>query len=446
MLGTEPTWLRALGLHRPELRAWALYDWANSAFVTTIMAAILPVYYYRVAAETLSENMRTVYWGYTNTIALLVIALIAPVLGAAADYLGAKKKFLASFVGLGVFGSYLLYFAREGDWLWASFAFVLGNIGFAGSEVFYESLLPHIASKNEVDRVSTAGYAMGYVGGGLLLALQLSWILYPQTFGMASPDEASRVAFASVAAWWAIFTVPLLRRVGEPVRRLRPQELPSMSLIRASLGRIAGTFRAVRQYRDAFVFLLAFWCYNDGINTIIKMATIYGAEIGIEESHLIGALLLVQFLGIPCTFAYGALAGRIGAKNGIYLALVVYTGISALGYFMNEAWQFWALACGVALVQGGSQALSRSLYSTLIPRGMSSEFFGFYSISGKFGNILGPFLFSLVSQLAGGSRLSILALIVFFVAGMLLLSRVNVVRGQSQALAKDAELMPVEKA
>jgi UMF1 family MFS transporter len=218
-----------------------------------------------------------------------------------------------------------------------------------------------------------------------------------------------------------------------------------MNPIKASFGRLRETFRAIRQYRQAFIFLLAFWFYNDGINTIIKMATIYGAEIGIGQNHLIGALLLVQFLGIPCAFAFGALAGRIGAKRGIYLALTVYTGISVLGYFMREAWQFWALACAVALVQGGSQALSRSLFSTLIPRSKSSEFFGFYGISGKFGNILGPFIFSVVSQLAGGSRLSILALIVFFVGGMLLLSQVDVKEGQRIAEQEDADFRPADK-
>ncbi len=434
------SWLRALGLHRRELRAWAMYDWANSAFVTTIMAAILPVYYHQVAGSTIPENMRTAYWGYTQTVALVIVALSSPVLGAAADYLGAKKRFLASFVALGVFGSFLLYFVGEGDWLFASFAFILGNIGYAGGNVFYESLLPHIASKDEVDRVSTAGYAVGYVGGGLLLALQLAWIMAPDRFGMTDSSQASRIAFASVAVWWVVFTIPLMRRVSEPPRRLAADEPVRRNALGAGLGRLVETFRSIRRHRDVFIFLIAFWFYNDGINTIIKMATIYGAEIGIGTNHLIGALLLVQFVGIPCTFAYGALAARTGAKNGIYLALVVYTGISILGYFMTEAWQFWALACSVALVQGGSQALSRSLFSSLVPKGKSSEFFGFYAISGKFGNIIGPFVFSVVSQLAGGSRLSILSLIVFFVGGMFLLSRVNVDEGRRAALAEDLEL------
>jgi UMF1 family MFS transporter len=436
--------LQSLGLNRPELRAWAMYDWANSAFVTTIMAAVLPIYYQQVAALGIPENERTAYWGYTQTVALIIIAIISPLLGAAADYLGAKKKFLAGFVSLGVFGAVLLYFAGEGDWFFASCVFIVGNIGFTGSEVFYESLLPHIASEKEIDRVSTAGYAIGYFGGGLLLAIQLAWISSPENFGIADSAEASRLSFVSVAIWWALFTVPLLRRVPEPPRRLAIGEAEEMNPFGAGWRRLASTFQDLRRHRQVFLFLLAFWLYNDGINTIIKMAAIYGAEIGIGSSDLIGAILLIQFLGVPAAFAYGALAGRIGAKNGIYLALWVYTGISVLGFFMTQAWQFWMLAVAVALVQGGSQALSRSLFATLVPAGKSSQFFAFYSVSGKFGNIIGPLVFALVSQFAGGSRMSILSLIVFFLGGMLLLKRLNVDEGRQAARAEDLELHAVE--
>ncbi|MFQ5789597.1 MAG: MFS transporter [Acidobacteriota bacterium] len=437
-------WLEVLGLHRRELRAWCLYDWANSAFATTIMAAVLPIFYLRVAAVTLPENVRTAYWAYTQTVALAIIAAISPFLGAAADYLGAKKKFLAAFAAAGILGSFLLYFIREGEWLYASAVFILGNIGFAVGNVFYESLLPHIARSNEIDRVSTAGYAIGYVGGGALLAVNLLWISYPQRFGMADASQATRVAFLSVAVWWGLFTVPLLRTVPEPPPHLEPDEKMMMNPLRVGSGRVIETFHAIRRHRHAFVFLLAFWFYNDGINTIIKMATAYGTEIGIGQNHLIGALLLVQFLGIPFTFAYGVLANRIGAKNGIYLALCVYTGISVLGYFMTRPWHFWALACAVAFVQGGSQALSRSLYATLIPSRKSSEFFGFYSISGKFGNIVGPLVFGVVSQLTGGSRLSILALVTFFLVGMILLSRVDVEEGRGAVLAEETEVPVAE--
>ncbi|HUG82683.1 MAG TPA: MFS transporter [Bryobacterales bacterium] len=415
--------LGALGLHRPELRAWAMYDWANSAFATTIMAAVLPVYYSKVAAAELPEYLRTAYWGYTQTAALIVVALISPVLGAAADRLGAKKAFLRFFMVFGIVGCAALWFATGGRWMLASAALVVGTIGFAGADVFYESLLPHIAKPDEIHRVSTAGYALGYVGGGSLLALQLAWITWPSTFGLPDAGVASRLAFVSVAIWWIVFSIPLFRVVSEPPKQADAGGFSAVVL--DGFRQVALTFREVRRHRQAFLFLLAFWLYNDGILTIAKMAAIYGTEIGIGETDLIGALVLVQFLGIPCTFAFGALAGRIGAKNAIQLSLLIYTGISVLGYLMTAAWHFWVLACGVALVQGGSQALSRSLFATLIPPGKSAQFFGFYNVSGRFGSIVGPLLFAVVSQLAAGSRLGILSLIVFFVGGMAILARVD---------------------
>lgn len=436
----EHPWLRALGLHRKELRAWSMYDWANSAFATTIMAAVLPIFYADVAAANLPEHLRTVYWGYTTSIALFTIGILSPVLGAAADYLGAKKKFLAAFAGMGVLATTFLSLIARGEWLYASAVFIVGNIEFAGANVFYESLLPHITREGELDRVSTAGYAMGYVGGGVLLAVNLAWIMMPERFGMSDATQASRIAFLSVALWWALFSVPIFRSVKEPARRLEHDENLGMNPVKVGFSRVFQTFGELRRHRQIFLFLVAFWFYNDGIGTIIKMATIYGREIGIGTTDLIGALLLVQFVGIPFAFAFGALADHIGAKRGIYLALSVYTGISVLGYFMTSAWHFWVLAFGVAMVQGGSQALSRSLYSSLIPRGKSSEFFGFYSVSAKFAGILGPFLFAVVGQLVGGSRLSILSLTIFFIGGMLLLSRVDVDEGRRIAQLEDAKL------
>ena len=278
--------LKRLGLERKELRAWASYDWANSAFVTSIMGALLPIYYVSVSGSSLGQGKGTAYWGYTQTVALIIIALSAPVLGAAADFLGAKKKFLAVFAGIGATGSMLLFFATEGNWLFASAAFIIGNIGYASGNIFYESLLPHVARPEEIDRVSTAGYAVGYVGGGLLLALQLAWTMSPETFGFADAAEATRWAFLSVALWWVVFTLPILRGVAEPPRRLESDESREMNAIGAGLTRVLETFSEIRQYRHLFVFLLAFWFYNDGINTIIKMATAYGTEIGIGSSHL----------------------------------------------------------------------------------------------------------------------------------------------------------------
>ncbi|HSF20017.1 MAG TPA: MFS transporter [Vicinamibacteria bacterium] len=439
-MGLEGT-LRALGLHRRELRSWAMYDWANSAFVTTVMGTVLPIYYVTVAGSTLAAEDRTAYWGYTQSVALVVVALTSPVLGAAADFLGAKKKFLAFFAFIGSLGTFLLYFAGDGEWFFASSAFILGNIGFASGNVFYESLLPHVAGDDEIDRVSTAGYALGYVGGGLLLAVHLAWLSWPTRFGFTDPSEASRWAFLSVAVWWVLFTIPILRGVPEPTRVDR-SSVNSENALRVGVTRVVETLSEIRRYRDLFVFLLAFWFYNDGINTIIKMATAYGTEIGIGAGHLVGSFLLAQFVGIPATFAFGTLASRIGAKNAIYLSLFVYTGISVLGFFMTEAWQFWTLAGLLALVQGGSQALSRSLFATMVPPSKSSQFFGFFSVSSKFGNIVGPFVFAVVADWTGGGRLGILALIVFFAIGLALLTTVDVQKGRTVALAVEASLVP----
>lgn len=416
-----------------------MYDWANSAFATTIMAAVLPVYYAQVAGATLPGNTATVYWAYTSSISLLAAALLSPVLGAIADFRGAKKRFLVVFMLLGVAGTALLYFVRTGDWLAASIFFVVGEMGFAGSLVFYDSLLPHIAGPDEIDQVSSRGYAMGYLGGGILLAINLAMI-------MLAPAEMTeimtRLTFLSVALWWFVFSIPLMRWVSEPPHRVMAGE-HGRNPVAVSFKRLAQTFRDIRRYRDLFIFLVAFWFYNDGIGTIIKMATIYGAEIGLGQTTLIGTLLMVQFVGIPFAILFGWLAKKIGTKTSIYLSLLIYTGICVMGYFMSQEWQFWALGFAVATVQGGSQALSRSLFGRLVPKSKSAEFFGFFSVSEKFAGIMGPFIFGLVGQLMGNSRLAIISLIIFFMVGAGLLSRVNVEEG---VRAAQAEEMAIQEA
>ncbi len=417
-----------------------MYDWANSAFATTIMAAFLPVYYSRVAASHLPDTVATAYWGYTTAIALALVALLAPVLGAAADYMGAKKRFLAGFMSFGVTFTALLYFIGEGDWFLASVIFIVANIGFAGANVFYEALLPSVARDDEMDRVSTAGYAVGYLGGGVLLALNAAWYLFPESFGFTDDGQAVKAAFVSVAVWWVLFSLPLFRRVREPERRLGAGEAVGLNPATVGFSRVLSTLREIRRHRDLFLFLLAFLIYNDGVGTIMKMGAIYGEEIGIEVSHVIGALLLVQFVGIPFTLAFGQLAARMSAKNGVLVCLVVYSGIAAFGFVMTEAWQFWALAVGVAMVQGGVQGLSRSLYASMIPAGRSTEFFGFYSVSSKFAGIAGPLVFAVVGQSMGTSRWGILSLIVFFVVGAALLTRVDVAAGQKLARQDDSAM------
>ncbi len=412
---------------RGETLSWSMYDWANSAFATTIMAAVLPIYYSRVAGTELGANTATVYWGYTLSIALLITAVLAPVMGAIADYSGLKKKLLLTFAGLGIFATALLYFVTTGDWFIASLFFIFGNLGFSMSDVFYNSLLPSVSTPENIDRVSTMGYALGYLGGGILLGINILMI-------ELIPDKilATRLCFVSVSIWWALFTIPLILNVREP--EIKPDDSqPRANPVRVAFRRIYVTFGELRKYRELFLFLIAFWIYNDGIGTIIKMATIYGAEIGIDETALIGALLMTQFVGIPFTFAFGRLAGYLGTKNSILLGLTVYTGIAIGAYFMESAIHFWILAFLVGTVQGGTQALSRSLFGSMLPRDKTCEFFGFYGMSSKFAGIVGPLAFALVSQIMGSSRLAIVMLVVFFIGGAVLLVRVDEKKGIEHA-------------
>jgi UMF1 family MFS transporter len=340
---------------------------------------------------------------------------------------------------LGVTGTALLYFVGTGDYLIASLFFIFGNVGFAGSLVFYDSLLPHVARPNEIDMVSSRGFAMGYIGGGLLLAGNLAMI-------MLAPEDLtglmSRLSFLSVAIWWFIFTLPLLRNVPEPPRRIAPGEDKKPAL-GATFSRLGKTFKEIRRFRDLFLMLIAFLIYGNGIGTIITMATIYGAEIGIGQTALIGTLLMVQFLAAPFAIFFGWLAKRIGAKRSIYICLSVYTVISILGYFMSVEWHFWVLGALVATVQGGSQALSRSIIGRLMPKSKSAEFFGFFSVSEKFSSIAGPAIFGLVAQIMGHSRLSIVSLIFFFVIGFIFLRLVNIERGVKEAEAEEARMVSI---
>jgi len=425
--------LSRIGLNRPELRAWAMYDWANSAFQSTVITAVFPPFFSAVAAAGMPAPLATARFAWATTIAVTITAVLGPILGAIADYRALKKKMMAVFVGIGVIATMMMGTIGMGEWQYAALLFMIANVAIACSFVFYDSLLPHIAAPDEMDRVSTAGYAIGYLGGGVLLVINLAWILSPGTFGIPDTTTAIKLSFVSVGVWWLLFSLPLFRRVPEPPRRLEADERPNDNPIRAAFVRVWETFHELRGYRQAFLMLVAFLLYNDGIQTIIRMAAIYGAEIGIDRNAQIEAFVMVQFVGIPFSFLFGALAGKIGAKTGIFIALTVYTGISVLGYFMTSAWQFFALAFLVGTVQGGSQALSRSLFARMIPKHKSSEYFGFFSVFEKFAGIAGPALFALSVSLFGSSRVAILSVILFFVCGGLILRRVNVAEGEARA-------------
>lgn len=433
--------LDRLGLSRPELRAWAMYDWAISGMQAVILASVFPIFFARVPAAHLEGSKATAALNAANVVGAVLVAILAPILGAVADYSAAKKKLTAVSMLVGVTGIFGMFFIGQGDLPLAVATFALALVGSTASLTFYESLLPHIAREDEVHRVSSAGYALGYLGGGILLALNLAWIQRPDLFGLPSgsgltPEQASlpsRLAFVSVGVWWVVFSLPLFLKVREPARRLERDETEGQNPVRVAFTRLRETFRELRAFKHAALMLVAFMIYNDGIQTIIKTAAIYGEELGISTLALIGSILLVQFVGVPFALLFGMLAGRIGAKRAIFLGLLVYTGISVLGYFMRTATHFLLLALLVGMVQGGTQALSRSLFASMVPPHKSGEFFGFYSVFEKFANIFGPLLFFVVITLTGETRNAILSVIAFFVLGAYLLSRVDVAEGQRVA-------------
>lgn len=427
--------LAKVGLVTPEQRAWAWYDWANSAYFTTIVTAVFPAFYATYAAADLEPAQATARFGAITTASVALIAVSSPILGAIADFTGIKKKLLALFMLIGVASAAAMVLIERGDWMLASILFVTGNIGVSGTTVFYDSLLPNVAKPEETDRVSAAGYALGYLGGGVLLLMNLAWILQPETFGFADTAAATKASFASVAVWWLLFSIPLLRNVPEPPVVLEAGEGPNTNVLAAAFGRLGRTFREIRRYKHAFTLFLAMLLYQDGIQTIIRMASVYGAEVGIDRNAQIAAFVMVQFLGIPFSFLFGALGMRIGTKRALFVALGVYTLATLMGFFMQTVTHFFILAGLVATVQGGAQALSRAMFARLIPVKKSSEFFGFYAVAERFATVLGPLVFTLSVALTGSSRFAVLFIVTFFVAGAALLSRVDEKEGELAAKA-----------
>ncbi|MCD4708106.1 MAG: MFS transporter [Candidatus Sabulitectum sp.] len=414
-------------------KAWCLYDWANSSFVTTIVAAVLPAFFVGVVCGSgsvtigftgfeFTSNSQSL-WGYAMSLAALFVAIGAPVFGAAADAGGKRKLFLGILTAVGILASALLFFSGPGLVEFTLAMVILGQIGFAGANVFYNSLLVYVTPPSRRDLISSRGFAMGYLGGGLLLALNLLMIKKPGLLGIPEGTMAVRLSFLSVAFWWAGFSIPLFRKVPE---RTVPAGTDFRKLFHQGIKSLAVTFKSIKQHRNAFRFLLSFLLYNDGIQTIILMATVFGkAELGLETGHLIGALLLTQFIGFPGSIFYGKLAGRTGAKKALLMGIAGYIAIIIYAWRMTETWQFWVLAGAVGLLQGGVQAISRSFYSVLIPKEHASEYFGFFSISSRFASILGPFMFAVIGDVTGNTRNSIISISVFFIAGGLMLLTVK---------------------
>jgi UMF1 family MFS transporter len=425
--------------HKRTIFGWCMYDWANSAFATTILAAVLPIYFVSIVPEGgvdisilgfTFHAIATSLWSFSVAIAMVIVALSAPVLGAVADYSRAKRQFLIFYTYLGVLFTALLVTVGYGDYLRASFFFIIALIGFAGSNVFYNGFLPEIAPEGEREYVSGKGFAFGYLGGGVLLVLNLLMIEQHGWFGIPDAAWGARLSFLTVGVWWGLFAIPTFRYV----RDQKDQVTTHVRYISHAFKTLADTFKKIRRFKELLKFLISFLIYNDGVQTVIVMAVIFGREeLGFGTSTLIGCLLMVQIIGFPAALFMGKLAQHIGEKRTIYICLIVYCIIVIYGYFMNEPWEFWVLGFLVGLVQGGSQAISRSLYSSLLPVGHSAEFFGFFAIANRFASIFGPLIFGLVTVLTGSIRNAILSVILFFIVGFVILMTVNVEEGKKSA-------------
>ena len=403
--------------------AWAFYDWANSAFATVVMAGFFPLFFKEYWATSLERTESTFWLGVVNSSASLLIVLLAPLLGALADQLGRRKGFLLLLALLGIVMTAGLSFAAQGAWQLAMLIYLFAVTGFMGANVFYDALFMSVRGESgqETDRVSALGFALGYLGGGLLFALCVLMTQQPQWFNLADAASAVKLSFLLVAFWWALFTVPLLVYVKEPHHaRVTPRA------IRVAAKRVLQTLRELRVLRQAVIFLAAYWLYIDGVGTVIRMAVDYGISIGFDSGQLIFAMLITQFIGFPATFLYGRMARYVGVRTGIFFGLAVYALVTVWGSQLQAVWEFYALAVIIGLVQGGVQALSRSLFSRLIPASQAAELFGFYNMVGKSAAVIGPVMMGWIGVLTGNPRLAILSLLVLFVAGFLLLLWVRV--------------------
>jgi len=415
-----------------KILSWSLYDWANSAFATTVMAGFFPLFFKKYWSAGVDATHSTFQLGVANSVGSIVVVVLAPALGAIADKGGCKKRFLLCFSGLGILATAALYTVAEGLWPAAAALYVAAAVGFSGGNAFYDALLVSVVDEDRVDFVSALGFSLGYLGGGLLFALNVAMVLAPATFGLADATQAVRISFLTVAVWWALFSVPLFLFVEEP-RPAAP--LPWRRAVAGGFRQLGATFREVRRLRVVFLFLIGYWLYIDGVDTIVRMAVDYGMSLGLNSNSLIVALLVTQFVGFPAAIAFGKLGERFGAKAGIFLALVVYVGVTVWGYRMDTEAEFFAMAATIGLVQGGVQALSRSLYTRLIPPGKAGEFFGFYNMLGKFAAVLGPVLMGWVAVATGEPRNAIFAITALLLAGGACLFFVDEKEGRRQARA-----------
>ncbi|MBW6458535.1 MAG: MFS transporter [FCB group bacterium] len=428
---------------KKSIWSWAMYDWANSAFATTVMAGFFPIFFSAYWSAGVAGVDTTARLGFSNSIASLIVALLAPFLGAIADKGSAKKKFMFTFAFIGVVMTGGLFMVHQGQWQIAALLYILATVGFSGGNIFYDSLLPGVASEKKIDYVSSLGYAMGYIGGGLLFLVNVLMYLKPGMFGIADEATAVRLSFLSVAVWWAVFSIPVFLWVEEPKFGIKNPGV--WKAVKAGWRQLVGTFKEIRHLKVVGMFLLAYWFYIDGVDTIIRMAVSIGSALGFPASALITTLLITQFVAFFGSLLYSMLAKKIGAKQSLYVGILAYSIITMIGFFMSEVWHFYVLGIAVGLFQGGIQAISRSFYSRIIPENKAAEFYGFFNMLGKFAAVIGPSLMGVVGLLtrnAGdlqigslhlenmGIRLSVLSVLVLFIIGGILLTKVNVDEGK----------------
>ncbi len=399
--------------------SWALYDWANSAFATTVMAGFFPIFYKSYWAIDLSNLESTAMVGYANSLSGLIVVLLAPILGAYADIGTKRKKLLLLFASLGILCTASFYFIPQGEWMLAALLYAIAAVGFSGGNVFYDSLIVSVSDNENRNRVSALGYSLGYLGGGLLFLINVIMFLNPQLFGIESQSNAVLLSFFMVAVWWAFFSVPLLRNVKEQdSERENPRFFQAL---KQSFNEVYQTLSEVRKYKNVAIFLLAYWFYMDGIDTIVRMATAYGTDIGLEASSIITALILTQFVGFPSTLIFGYFADRLGFKKILTIGILIYILISIFASRITTAAEFYAMAIVVGLVMGGVQAVSRAYFSSIIPKDKEAQFFGFYNLVGKSAVVAGPALLAWISMIFNTPRAGILGLLVLFIPGLILL-------------------------
>lgn len=425
-------------MNKKQIYSWALYDWANSAFATTVMAGFFPIFFSQYWSNPDNLSISTFYLGLGNSIASLIVALLAPVLGAIADRGSYKKKFLIFFAFLGIVMTLSLGFIAQGMWPIALLVYIFSTIGFSGANIFYDSLLPSVSDKKNVDYVSALGFSLGYLGGGILIIINFLMISYPATFGLVDAVEATKYSFISVGAWWSVFSIPLILFVDEP--KFYQRESISESVINGLI-QFRNTFNDLKKLKVVATFLLAYWLYIDGVDTVVRMAANFAFTLGFDQAAIMGALVLIQLVAFFATLIYIKIANYIGLKNGIYLGIIGYCVILLAGYFVESINHFYIVALLIGCFQGGIQSISRSLYSRIIPKNKAAEFYGFYNMLGKFAAVFGPVLMGTVTLVLSNivddeikaARFGLLSIMILFILGAYVFSKVDIVEGESVA-------------